>query len=292
MHSTGRRFTAQPVARRTLAAALVGLTLPLLAWAIALAGLAVVPYDGSGDTGGWGRVGQGLGIIAGAVPFLLVMAWPLLWALRVRPAWHVALPAPIAGVVAGVVLNSVASRIIENSLVTVSVALALGYGLTALLTTPGRPWWWWQQLPLMAVGGPPPIPVATPGPHLPDPGIPLIAPDLPGYRIEHLSTRPGGLRYLLRPSALHHAVTPAERDASTIAVIVRSRVDPPGEDSAFEPVSPRTWRRATDTGTTYVIDRDDTTVILKAGPRVPAAVLLRATTTLQPRPSFFDPHSL
>ncbi|GAA4180738.1 hypothetical protein GCM10022252_04040 [Streptosporangium oxazolinicum] len=281
--STGERFTAQPFVLRTMAAAFVGLLLPPLVWAITQAGLAVIPYDGSGGNPGWGRFGQGVGIVAGVVLFSLVMTWPSLWALRVRPAWHVALPAPIVGIVFGIALTTVASQIIGNPLTAASVALALAYGLTALLTTPGRPWWW-QQLPLMAVGGPPPIPMAAPRSRLPDLEIPLIAPDLPAYTIERLSTRPGGLRYLLRPSALHRAATPAERDASTIAVTVRSRVDPPGEDSAYEPAGPRTWRRATDTGTTYVIDRDDATIIVKAGPRVPAAILLQATTTLQPRP--------
>ncbi|WP_436758227.1 hypothetical protein [Streptosporangium sp. V21-05] len=289
MRSTGKRFTAPSAVRRTLAAALVGLVLPPLAGAVILSGLAVVPYDGTGDTDGWGRLGQGMGIAAGTVPSLLVLAWPLLWALRVRPAWHVALPAPIVGVALWAVLGTVASQIIENVLVTVFVASTLAYGLTALFTTTGGSRWWWQ-LPLMAVGGPPPIPLAGPHPRLPDLGIPLLAPDLPAYTVERRSARPGDLRYLLRPSGLHRAATPAERDASTIAVTVRSRVDPPGEDSAYEPVSTRTWRRVADTGTAYVIDRDDATIILKAGPRVPAAVLLQAATTLRTRPqSHFTP---
>ncbi|MEU8380729.1 hypothetical protein, partial [Streptosporangium sp. NPDC048865] len=222
-----------------LAAALVGLVLPLLAGAVILFGPTFVPYDGPGDTRGWGGFAQGVGIAAVAVPSLLALAWPLLWVLRVRPAWHVALPAPIMGVGFGVIFNAVASQIIGNLLVAVSVALTLAYGLTALLTTPGGSWWW-QQLPLMAVGGPPPIPLAGPHLSLPDPGIPLLAPDLPAYTVERPSARPGGLRYLLRPSGLHRATTPAERDASTIAVTVRTRVDPPGEDSAYEVVSPRT----------------------------------------------------
>ncbi|MER5644779.1 hypothetical protein [Streptosporangium sp. NPDC002524] len=289
MRSTGKRFTAPSAVHRTLAAALVGLVLPLLAWVVVLSGLAFVPYDGSGGTPGWGRFAPGLGIAAAAVPFLLVLAWPSLWALRVRPAWHVALPAPIVGVALWAVLGTAASQIVGNSLVAVSVALTLAYGLTALLTTPGGSWWW-RELPLTAVGGPPPIPLAGPRPHLPDPGIPLLAPDLPAYTVERPSARPGDLRYLLRPAGLHRAATPAERDASTIAVTVRSRVDPPGEDSAYEPAGPRTWRRVTDTGTAYVIDRDDATIVLKAGSRVPAAVLLQATTTLRPRPrSHFTP---
>jgi hypothetical protein len=103
--------------------------------------------------------------------------------------------------------------------------------------------------------------------------------------VERLSARPGDLSYQLRPTILHRAATPAERDASTITVIVRSRVDPPGEDSPYELTSPRTWRRTTDAGTAYVIDRDDSTIMLRAGRRVPPPVLLQATATLQPRPS-------
>lgn len=282
MPSTSKRSAAQSVARRTLAAAFVGLVLPLLAWAITMARLAVLPYEASGGAGGWGRVGQGVVILAAAVLFLLVAAWPLLWALRVRPAWHVALLAPITAMILAIALGTVAGQIIGTSIATGCVALALAYGLTALLTTPGRPWWW-QQVPLAAVGGPLPMPAASPPSHLPDLGIPLIAPDLAGYTIEHLSARPGDLRYLLRP-ALHRAATSAEREASTITAIVRSRVDPPSEDSEYELTSPRTWRRATDTGTVYVIDRDDATIMLKGGSRVPAAVLLQATTTLRPRP--------
>ncbi|MEW9530068.1 hypothetical protein [Microbispora sp. NPDC049125] len=278
------RVPGESVARRALAAAFVGLVLPLLAWGITLAGLAVVPYDGSAYTGGWGRVGQGMVIVAGAVPFLLVVAWPLLWVLRVRPAWHVALTAPIAAAVLWIVLNQVDARITSDAVVGIPAVLAVAYGAAALFTTAGTPLWWWQQLPLMAVGGPAPIPVAEPRPHLPDVGIPLIAPDLPAYTVERVSARPGGLRYLLRPSALHHAATPAERDASTITVIVGSRVDPPGEDSAYEPEGPRTWRRVTDEGTIHVVDRDDATVMLKAGPRVPAPVLAEAVATLRPRP--------
>jgi hypothetical protein len=265
-----------------LAAALVGLALPLLTWAITQAGLAFVPYDGSGYSSGWGRVGEGLLIVAGAVLFLVFAAWPVLWALRVRPSWHVALLAPIAAVILWLLLDVVISQMVLNRLAAVCVITTLAYGLTALLTTPGRPWWWWQQLPLMTVGGPPPAPAA--GPRLADLGIPLIAPDLPAYTIDRFATRPGGLRYVLRPSALDRAAIPAERDAATISVIVRSRVDPPGEDSGYERTGPRSCRRATDTGTVYVIDRDDATIILKAGPRVPAEDVLQATTTLEPRP--------
>jgi hypothetical protein len=222
MPSASTRSAAQSVARRTLAAAFVGLVLPLLAWAITMAGLAALPYETSGGAGGWGRVGQGIVILAAAVLFLLVAAWPLLWALRVRPAWHVALLAPITAIILAIALSTVAGQIIGTSIATGCVALALAYGLTALLTTPGRPWWW-QQVPLAAVGGPLPIPAASPPSHLPDLGIPLIAPDLAGYTIERLSARPGDLRYLLRP-ALHRAATSAEREASTITTIVRSRV--------------------------------------------------------------------
>jgi len=131
VHPSSRRLAAQPVLSRTLAAALVGLALPFLAWAITLAGLSVLPYDGLGGAGGWGRIGQGMIITAGAVPFLLVVSWPLLWALRVRPAWHVALSAPIVALVFGFVLNTTAARIIANPVVAVAVVLALAYGLTA-----------------------------------------------------------------------------------------------------------------------------------------------------------------
>ncbi|WP_090945647.1 hypothetical protein [Nonomuraea jiangxiensis] len=283
MTSFGNRST--PLARRVTAAALVGLALPLLTWVIAQAGLAFVPYTTSGY--GWGRFGEGMVLFAGTVLFLLMASWPALWMLRVRPAWHVALPAPIAAVILWLLLDGVISRLIPNVLAVICVITTLAYGLTALLTTPGQPWWWWQQVPLMAVGGPPPTapaPAAAPRPRLSELGIPLIAPHLPGYTIDHLATRSGGLRYVLRPSAPDPAADPAERDASAIAAIVRSRVEPPGEDSEYERTGPRTWRRATDTGTVYVIDRDDATITLRAGPRVPAEDVLQATTTLAPRP--------
>jgi len=286
--SYGNRFTPRPLVSRALAAALVGLALPLLTWAITQAGLAFVPYDGSGYGSGWGRVGEGLLIVAGAVPFLVVAAWPVLWLLRVRPAWHVALLAPVAAVMLWLLLDAVISQLVANRLASFCVITALAYGLTALLTSPGHSWWWWQQVPLMIVGGPPPAPMG-PRPRLSDPGVPLIAPDLPGYTIDRLATRPGGLRYVLRPSALDPTADPAGRDVSTISVIVRSRVEPPAQDAGYERTGPRSWRRLTDTGTVYVIDRDDATIMLKAGPRVPAEDVLQATSTLEPRPPSYFP---
>ncbi|GAA0365703.1 hypothetical protein GCM10009530_14370 [Microbispora corallina] len=278
------RPAVPPALRRTLAAALVGLALPPLAWALTAAGLAVLPYDPSA------RFGQGAVILLGAAPFLLVTAWPSLWAVRVRPAWHVALPAPPAAFLLWTLLDTVAWQLVPNRLVAVCLVLGLAYALTALFTTPGM-LWWAQQVPLMAVGGPPPLVAPTAPPRRPlDPGIPLIAPDLPGYVVERVASRPGELRYVLRPAALHRAATPGERSASAVTVVVRSRVDPPGEDGPYEQAGPRTWSRAVDGGTIHVVDRDDATVVVRAGSRVPEAVLRRATSTLAPRPpSHFTP---
>ncbi|WP_327048849.1 hypothetical protein OG320_13755 [Microbispora sp. NBC_01189] len=282
MRSIGNRLRSQPVVHRTVAAALTGLALPPLAWVFVTTGLAGIP---AGD-----RLGRGLTLAGGAAILLPLVAWPLLWALCVRPAWHVALLAPVMLLLLGVLSR----YIVVSPLVAVVVGPPLSYGLAALITTPGSSLGWWPQLPLMAVGGPPPVVTGAPVKEAPAPGrpaveltgigIPLLAPDLPSYVLGRVAARPGELRYLLIPAALHRAATPAELDASSIGVTVRVRVDPPAEGSAYERAGLRIWRKDTETGSVQVVDRDDATVVLRFGSRVPAAVIRQVTAALRPCP--------
>jgi hypothetical protein len=87
-------------------------------------------------------LGCGLGaaivslIITVAVVLAISMAagWLLLWAVRVRPAWPVALVGPILGWVVWWLANPVLQHVFGDTTWRAVVAFAVGYGLAGLIT--------------------------------------------------------------------------------------------------------------------------------------------------------------
>ncbi|WP_062351715.1 hypothetical protein [Herbidospora yilanensis] len=171
-----------------------------------------------------------------ALPAGGLLAWPVLWALRVRPAW------PVAGL--GLLLTMSAAYLLTSFvepdpylLIPVIVGV---YAVVALVTTPGltERLAWWRTGAAVA-------------------RVPLLAPDLTGYRIEVVDASPGFLHYRLVPAA-----GPA----------VGVTIWPPG----FGGLEGR------------VVERRDATVAITAGPDVPRELVEVIAWTLAPRPGLFQ----
>jgi hypothetical protein len=64
----------------------------------------------------------------------MAAGWLLLWAVRVRPAWPVALGGPILGWVVWWLANPVLQHVFGDTTWRAVVAFAVGYGLAGLIT--------------------------------------------------------------------------------------------------------------------------------------------------------------
>lgn len=180
------------IARRgTLARALIagGLAggLSVLMWLIV--SVFILERSASCQSQGLDCLGELLvGFVAAAV-MLVVLAWPLLWLARVRPAWPVALAAlPVGFILAHVYAAFIGAPYwLAPGIIVIP---ACSYAVAALLTTPGaRP----LRVICLAAVIIALYPAATlwsnrarddaTAAYLTAPGLPLLAAELPGYRI-------------------------------------------------------------------------------------------------------------
>ncbi|NAS26298.1 hypothetical protein GT755_32070 [Herbidospora sp. NEAU-GS84] len=175
-------------------------------------------------------------MIYAAVPAGGILAWPFLWVFRVRPAWTAAGLGLLFAMSAAYLVTS----FFQPEPWAPILAVVIVYALVATVTTPGlaERLAWWRTGPAVA-------------------RVPLLAPDLAGYRIEMVDASPGFLHYRLVP-----ATGPA----------VGVTIWPPG----FGGLEGR------------VVERRDATVAITAGPDVQPELVEVIAWTLAPRPHLFQ----
>jgi hypothetical protein len=131
--TAGRRLGIHPAIWRVVASAGVAGGLGLVLWLVALAGYRSHVTSGLTCGGPWGCLG--LAIIASLASLLaiVILAWPLLYAARVRPAWPVALIGPMVALVASREYLKLADRSLLTGLWLV---LAISYAAAAVISAP------------------------------------------------------------------------------------------------------------------------------------------------------------
>jgi hypothetical protein len=137
-----------PAIRRVLASASVAGGLGLVFWLVINVGARLHVTAGLTCGGGpWGCLGLAiLGGLAGLLA-IVVLAWPLLHAVGVRPAWPVALVGPIVAISA----YREFLTLVDRSLVTgLWILLAISYTAAAVITAP-RLYRYWSAAVAMAV---------------------------------------------------------------------------------------------------------------------------------------------
>ncbi|MEW1845553.1 hypothetical protein AB0392_47045 [Nonomuraea angiospora] len=126
----GTPSVAQRLPERVVVAGVVGAMLPFLHFGWALLGAVLADESQCGHFGCLGPFAEAWETGRWLVP---VLAWPLLGLLRVRPAWHVALVAPVFLVPLWEL--SAGPEVLFGVLSTV-----LAYPFAALVTAPGASW--------------------------------------------------------------------------------------------------------------------------------------------------------
>jgi hypothetical protein len=117
------------VARRTALSGLAGALIAGL-WLLLMLGVVGAVTRGPCRVEGFECLGQALVGAAIAVPVALAAGWPLLWLLRVRPAWPVALLGPLILIVVGWLGLALLP---EHPLVVIALA-ALSYAMAGALS--------------------------------------------------------------------------------------------------------------------------------------------------------------
>ncbi|RSM78588.1 hypothetical protein DMH04_33570 [Kibdelosporangium aridum] len=238
-----------------------------------------------------------------ALAFCVTVAWPLLSAAKVERAWQVALLGPVAFWAWWEFLSGVEVLVLYKPV----FFGAAGYAAAALVTSPRLPSWgriavaagvvalflfrpvvvtdtaeswdWWEEDELRAYARP------------------LLAPDLPDYRIQAASAgneltprvyyrlRPRSADRNVSPSVVikvMHQLTPADFDPPADCDLMGSRVPEP-----CTVVAPDVWRTARGT---YLARKGSQIVEFQPGASVPENDLLRAATTLRVVPvEHFEP---
>ncbi len=299
---TGDELSVRPtgLARRCGMAAVVGLGLGI-AW------LSLGYLIGSGvicSNRGWSCLGFAL-VGYYATPVLSVLlGWPLLRWAGVRPAWPVALTAPIA--MWG--LHSLLRITIGLSLPGLVAVVAAGYGVAALATAPRLRWPWRASVAVAVVAL---IPLAT----LADTlrvasatkdrlvayGHPLFGPDLPGYRIQVADATSGtDPHFYYRLRARDRQTQDSSMLAVEIEVTQRTtppRFNPP-TDCWSEPTQPSVpphscvpiakdaWKISD--SRVYIVRRGDQVLTFRPGREIPESDVLDAVSSLRERsPDYF-----
>nr|WP_157553909.1 hypothetical protein [Herbidospora sakaeratensis] len=142
------------IVRRTAAGAAAG----VLAFGLVLVATGLVPHLSPVTVYGL------FTLVYAALPAGALLAWPLLWAFRVRPAGYAAVLGLLIVMVAGYLYLQVGDLEILPSALVVAGA----YAVAALLTAPGLGW-----------------------------RLPLLAPDLADHTLEVVDVSPGFLHYRL-----------------------------------------------------------------------------------------------
>jgi hypothetical protein len=144
----GRRpLGVHPAIRRLVASAGVGGGLGLILWLGALAGSRSHFTSGPACGGPAGCLELDIFASLAALLAIVILAWPLLYAARVRPAWPVALIGPIVALVASREYLKLADRSLLTSLWLV---LAVCYAAAAVISEP-RLYRYWSAVVALAV---------------------------------------------------------------------------------------------------------------------------------------------
>lgn len=288
---------------RVALAACTGGALAVAALAGAVATAALVPCRAQG----LGCLGYLLLAIAGALSVAAIAAWPILHALKVRPALPVAVLGPSTALAIGWFCAKTRGG---GGFAASGVLLeaALGYGIAAFATA-GAVHWWWRVAAVAAVAALVPL-AGWIGTHRADraydreitgAGVPLLAPDLPGYAIENAHADPYArtLGYELTPRSLPTTAPDYERAGRTITVLVTpvpARFAPPARcnfSDAYRPdqpcaaAGPELWRRTTAGPEVDYLTRRGTVLVnvSQGGDLIDEPLLRRVVTGLSPRPA-------
>ncbi|TDD95322.1 hypothetical protein [Actinomadura rubrisoli] len=293
----------RPVALRVLLAGVVGGGLVLVAVLVAFALAAAVPCHGEGwDCLGWSLL-IGFGCLAGAA----VASWPALWWVGVRPA----LPVAAVGVVLSILVGwlSVEARLPVGFAVPGFFLFALvGFAAAALVCGRGiaRPWRIGGIVTtLLLLLGLRLVAAFHDGQarddYLADAGVPLLAPDLPGYVIKDPSAAPGAFRYTLLPAGLvsvNPAVDGYTVATSSISVGVlrlpagfappkRCNWDSYAQDLPCTAAGPDLWRRSEDARSVLYLARKNSVLVTvsQTSDTPDEKTLRRIARTLAPHPA-------
>lgn len=143
-----RRLGVHPAIRRVVASAGVAGGLGLVPWLVVLAGSRSHVTAGLSCGGGpWGCLGLAIIASLAALLAIVILAWPLLYAAGVRPAWPVALIGPIVALVASREYMKLADGGLLTSLWFV---LAISYAAAAVISAP-RLYRYWSAVVGIAV---------------------------------------------------------------------------------------------------------------------------------------------
>jgi hypothetical protein len=97
--------------------------------------------------GPWGCLGLAIIASLAALLAIVILAWPLLYAARVRPAWPVALIGPMVALVVSREYVKLADR---SLLTSMWLVLAISYAAAAVISAP-RLYRYWSAVVGMAV---------------------------------------------------------------------------------------------------------------------------------------------
>jgi hypothetical protein len=258
--------------------------------------------------GGFGCLGYVVPIVIGALTIAAIAAWPILHALRVRPALPVAVGGPLAAAGIGCLFARASSDDGGLMVTGLFAGPALGYGIAAFAAA-GAVRLRWRVAVLVAVAALVPLagvartdqPQSAHDHEITGAGVPLLAPDLPGYDIRNAHADPYArtLSYELTPRDLPATASDYERAGRAISVHVAPvppRFAPPARcnrDEAYRPdqpcapAGPEVWRRTTDgPEVDYLARRGAVLVdVAQGGGFIDEALLRRAVAGMAPRPA-------
>lgn len=258
----------------------------------------------------WGCLGFGLVLLA-AVPVVgTLLGWALLRAVGVRPAWRVAAVGGLLGVVAAALFFRAGAGGVW-AVLAMPLVLAAAYAAAAAVALPGvgTPRRWAVLAAVLVLLWPLTGALATyrvsegRARELAASPVPLLAPDLNGYRLYFASAGKysGAFSYLLLPKSVQPGA--ADRQERGVWVKVAPQVAgfaPPAaceietvngrQDVApCEQVAADTWRSSTNGYSHYIVRREGAIVVLSTqGPSVSDGDLRAFATSLKARrPGFF-----
>ncbi|MFE4257358.1 hypothetical protein [Streptomyces sp. NPDC056883] len=263
--------------------------------------VALLPWDFDDfcRSEGWGCLGYFLVLMAAAPVVATLLGWVVLRVAGVRPAWRVAGVGGVLGVLAAV-LSARAGASGPWFLFTAPLLLAAAYAAAAAVALPGvgslRRWGVLAGIlvllwPLTGVLGDRQMSQYQEQ-RLAASQVPLLAPDLDGYRVHfaEADTFGGTFGYLILPSSVSAGA--ADREARGIRVTVGPQLPgfaPPDacevkaastqrDTSPCEQVAPDTWRSPTYDSVRYIARRQGAIVVLTGGGPTVSDDDLRAMT--------------
>jgi len=147
-HTGRRRLLGSPAIRRLLASAGVAAGLGIVLRLVVYLGSRSHATAGLTCGGGeWGCLGLAIAATFASILAVVLLAWPLLYAAGVRPAWPVVLVGPVVSFLLSRVYINLADKTLPGGLWLV---LALSYAAAAVITAP-RLYRFWSPVVAVAV---------------------------------------------------------------------------------------------------------------------------------------------